>query len=124
MKTCPFCAESIDDDVVICPYCDSNVNQPVTRGPSASQDLGDNAAMRMVLPVGRSIWAIAAGYFGLFSLVVFPAPIAVVLGVIAIIDLKKNPKLHGMGRAIFGLVMGLLGSAALLFFVVGLLASG
>ena len=39
-------------------------------------DLGDDAAMRMLLPVGRSGWAIAAGYLGLFSLIVLPAPYA------------------------------------------------
>lgn len=62
----------------------------------------------MLLPVGRSGWAIAAGYAGLFAVLCFPAPLAIILGVIAIVHLRRNPKLHGWGRAIFGLVMGII----------------
>lgn len=113
---------------VRCPHCQA-VNEapqaaqlaggnPFASGPAASsnpfapppprpiQDLGDDAAVRMLLPVGRSGWAIAAGYAGLFALLCFTAPLAIILGVIAIIHLRRNPKLHGWGRAIFGLVMG------------------
>ena len=73
--------------------------------------------MRLLLPLGRSGWAIAAGYLGLFSLIVLPAPIALVVSIIAILDIRRSkssgqPK-HGMGRAIFGLIMGVLGSALL-----------
>jgi hypothetical protein len=82
--------------------------------PVPEQSLGDNAGMRMLLPVGRSGWAIAAGYVGLISVLVVPAPLAIILSIIAIRSIKKSkatdhPK-HGMGRAIFGLVMGILGS--------------
>jgi LSD1 subclass zinc finger protein len=76
--------------------------------PQPMHDLGDDAAVRMLLPVGRSGWAIAAGYAGLFAVVCFPAPLAILLGVIAIVHLRRNPKLHGWGRAIFGLVMGII----------------
>jgi hypothetical protein len=69
----------------------------------------------MILPVGRSGLAIAAGYAGLFSLLIVFAPIALLLGIAAIIDIKRNPKKHGMGRAIFGLIMGLIGSAVFVF---------
>ena len=60
----------------------------------------------MLLPVGRSPWAIAAGYAGLFALIPFFSPIALILGIVAIIDIRRHPDRHGMGRAIFGLVMG------------------
>ena len=78
---------------------------------------GDSAVERMLLPVGRSGWAIAAGYLGLFSLIVLPAPIALIVSIIAIRDIRKSrtaahPK-HGMGRAIFGLIMGILGTGVL-----------
>ena len=68
--------------------------------------IGEDLGMRMLLPVGRSGWAIAAGYFGLFSVLFLPAPIALILGIMAIRDIRLHPKRHGMGRAIFGLVMG------------------
>jgi hypothetical protein len=77
----------------------------------------------MLLPVGRSAWAIAAGYLGLLSLIVLPAPLALVVSIIAIWDIRRSkssphPK-HGMGRAIFGLVMGVLGTAIILFVYFG-----
>ena len=76
--------------------------------------------MRMLLPVGRSGLAIAAGYAGLFALLIVPAPLALLLGVLAVRDIKKNPKKHGMGRAIFGIVVGALGTALLAFFALSL----
>jgi hypothetical protein len=73
---------------------------------------------------GRSAWAIAAGYAGLFALIPFFTLIALILGIIAIRDIKKHPKRHGMGRAIFGLVMGILGTIFLGLIVVFIVASG
>lgn len=77
-------------------------------------DIGQDAGIRMLIPVGRSGWAIAAGYLGLFSVLLIFAPISIVISIIAILDLRKHPEKHGMGRAIFGLVMGFLGTGALL----------
>jgi hypothetical protein len=78
--------------------------------------------MRMILPVGRSGWAIAAGYAGLFALVVIPAPLALILGIIGWRDIKKSkstrePK-SGMGRVVFALIAGGLGTILLGYFVI------
>lgn len=70
--------------------------------------------MRALLPVGRTPLSIVAGYLGLFSVLCFPAPLALGVGVWAIIDLKKKPGMHGMGRAVFGVVMGAIGTLAIL----------
>ena len=75
--------------------------------------LEDDPFARIALPIGRSPWAIAAGYLGLFSFIFFPAPISFVVSLIAIRDIRRNPKRRGMGRAIFGLVMGILGTILL-----------
>ena len=79
--------------------------------------------MRMLLPVGRSGWAIAAGYLGLFGLLIFPAPIALIVSLIAIRDIQKGKKAgetkRGMGRAIFGLIVGVLGTALIVIAVTG-----
>ncbi len=85
------------------------------RVAAPAKSIGADPTMRMLLPVGRSFWAIAAGYLGLVSILVLPAPFALVAGILAILDIKKNPEKHGMGRAIFGIVMGGLFSAILLF---------
>jgi len=91
---------------------------PAPLSPRA--DIGQDAGIRMLIPVGRSGWAIAAGYLGLFSFVVLPAPIALVVALISISDIRKHPEKHGMGRAIFGLVMGILGTVALAFGLVAM----
>jgi hypothetical protein len=86
------------------------------------QDLGQSAGMRMLLPVGRSGWAIAAGYLGLFSFLILPAPIALIFSIVAIRDIKQHPESHGLGRAVFGLIMGIGGSVVLIFAVIALVA--
>lgn len=85
--------------------------------PVPQKTMGDDANMRMLLPVGRSFWAIASGYFGLLSILLIFAPFALITGILAIMDIKKNPEKHGMGRAVFGIVMGALFSMILLFAV-------
>lgn len=81
---------------------------------SGTERMGDNAGIRLVLPVGRSAWAVAAGYAGLFAIIIFPAPIAIILGVVAIIDIQGHPERHGMGRAVFALIAGTIGTVILL----------
>jgi hypothetical protein len=76
----------------------------------------------MILPVGRSGWAIAAGYLGLFSLAFIPAPFAILAGIVAIRDIRKNPDLRGMGRAVFGIIMGILGTIFLVISIVSMIA--
>jgi hypothetical protein len=89
--------------------------------------MGDDAGMRMLLPVGRSGWAIAAGYLGLFALLIVPAPAALIVSLIAISDIRKStepgrdPK-HGMGRAIFGLIAGIVGTLILLLLILSSLS--
>ncbi|HEX4966615.1 MAG TPA: GYF domain-containing protein [Thermoanaerobaculia bacterium] len=80
--------------------------RPQYVAPPAQPSMGDDAVMRMVLPVGRSGWAIAAGYLGLLSLLGIFAPFAVITGVVALRDIAKHPEKHGLGRAWFGIILG------------------
>ncbi len=88
------------------------------RAPQTS--LTNDPAMRMILPVGRSGWAIAAGYLGLISVTCVPGPIAVIVGILAIRDIQQNPDKRGMGRAAFGIIMGMIGTVALLVAIINL----
>lgn len=88
------------------------------------RSIGDDPAMRLLLPVGLSGWAIASGYLGLISVLLIPAPFAVLTGVLAILEMNRNPKKHGMGRAIFGIVMGAIFSLGLVFAVIAMLMAG
>src|SRR6185503_12806007 len=90
--------------------------------PPTQRNLGDDVGMRMLLPVGRSGWAIAAGYAGLISVLLLPAPLAIVFSILAMRDMKLHPEKHGLGRAIFGLIMGSIGTLVLLFAAVGFVA--
>jgi len=121
--TCPYCGNQtlVDDQYVgqtgPCARCGKTVTV-LLPGNTPFEPLGQNAAIRMLIPVGRSGWAIAAGYFGLFSILFFPAPLALILAIVAILDIKRHPEKHGMGRAIFGLVMGGLFSLLLVVMLV------
>ncbi len=130
--TCPHCGHQtlVHDQYVgqsgPCASCGQTVTilrpgvVPLTPLPS----LGENAGIRLLLPVGRSFWAIAAGYAGLFAVLCIPAPIALILGIIAIGDIKRHPDRHGMGRAVFGIVMGVLFTIGLIFLIVAGMAGG
>jgi len=83
----------------------------------ARADAGDDG-LQYVIPINTSGLAIAAGYVGLISVLCFPAPVALILGILALRQLNKNPKLHGRGRAIFAIVMGVIFTLLPLAFVV------
>jgi len=58
---------------------DPGGGQPLWPGESAAGP-GRQCRHPDAPAVGRSLWAIAAGYFGLFAMLFFPAPFALVLG--------------------------------------------
>lgn len=70
-------------------------------------------SIEALLPVNRSGLAIAAGYAGLFAVLLVFAPVALLLGVLALRDLSHKPTVGGRGRAWFGVVAGGLGTLAL-----------
>lgn len=70
-----------------------------------------------LIPSGRSGWAVAAGYLGLFSVLIVFAPLALVCGLMALRHIRRRPDLGGRGRAWFGTVLGGLGSVLLVGFI-------
>lgn len=97
------------------PFAAAFAGVPTVAAPAK---MGDDPILRAILPVGRSGWAIAAGYLGLFAVLLLPAPFALITGILAVLDIRKNPSKHGMGRAIFGIVMGALFSLLLIALLV------
>lgn len=86
--------------------------------------MGADPVVRAILPVGRTALSIIAGYLGLGALFCLPAPLALAVGIWALLDLKRRPGMHGKGRAIFGIVAGAVGTACMLAWLVTLLVAG
>jgi hypothetical protein len=59
----------------------------------------------------------------LFSLILFPAPLALIFGILALRDLKRHPDKGGRGRAIFAIVMGSLFTLLLILIILALALS-
>ncbi len=123
---CMHCGQSILDDARFCQHCGG---AQAATGPTAPTRAGtpvpgDQKMLRMLIPVDRSGLAVAAGYMGLFSFFLLPAPIALLLGILALRDIGRHPEKVGKPRAIFGIVMGVLGCVFLAITIVGALGNG
>ena len=51
-------------------------------------------------------YALASGVLGLLSMTLCFAPFALIFGVLAVKDIRNNSDKHGMGIAVFGILMG------------------
>jgi hypothetical protein len=86
------------------------VHTPVSAGPDPS--------LKLLLPIGRSGWAIAAGYLGLVSVLLVFAPFALITGLLGLRAIRARPELWGRGRAWFGVIMGTVFTALLVVVLV------
>jgi hypothetical protein len=97
---CPLCGELIDAEAVDCPHCDSYLGAAGRMEGEAEAD----SAMSWLIPIGRSGWAIAAGYLALFSilpLISLPfSPGAMITGVLAVRSIQQDSKLTGLGASL------------------------
>ena len=109
---CKECGKEINDKAAVCVHC----GVPTAVTPKSSNQ--SDAAMRMLLPVGRSGYAVAAGYLGLFSVLGIFAPLALIFGMLGVMDIGKNKEKHGMGRAVFGIIMGAIFSIGLIIAII------
>lgn len=114
MVFCTGCGKEIHETAVACPQCGAPAKVQGNNSGSAAGD-SSSSGLQYIIPIGRSIWAVAAGYLALIAIFAFPAPLALLCGIMGLLDIKKNPKKLGKPRAIFGIVMGTLGTALLLW---------
>ena len=82
-----------------------------------SKNEKSNTLESLILPVGRSRWAIIAGYLGLLSFIPGVGIVAIATGLLAVRDIKRNPEKRGIVRAIFGIVLGVLLSVFWVFMI-------
>jgi hypothetical protein len=118
VRQCPYCGRVLEyaapgEAASPNPFADTQVYD-ASIVPPPSRPLGDDPALRMVIPVGQSPLAIISGYAGLLSLAVCPlGPIAIVCGALAIRQIRRNPNMHGTYRAVIGIVLGMIGTLGL-----------
>lgn len=112
--SCPGCGRSVLAGDAFCTGCGARI-----AAPSASLTAED-VAVGMLVPHKVTALSVVAGYVGLLSLCVIPAPFALLLGILALRDLRRSPGKLGYSRAIFAIVMGGLG--LLLAVVIGVVA--
>ena len=89
----------------VCDQCFPPLFQYLPKYPTVSVQ-SDLANLKWCIPVDVSVWAIFAGYAGLCSVLIVTAPVALILGIIALRNIRANPHLSGRGRAIFAIAMG------------------
>lgn len=100
----------LEDLAAVTPFDPTQASDP-SAAPGGGQRLPPSARATgtdWLLPTGRSVWAIAAGYLGLFAILLLPAPLALGAGIVGLREVRSSPQLRGRGRAIFGIVMGAL----------------
>lgn len=108
---CTACGTQLSEASNYCGQCGQSIRTPHVPVARLEEEL------RFVLPVGTPFWAIAAGYLGLFSILIAPAPFAVVAGILGLRKIKKSPGSHGIGRCWTGILLGGIFSALGAFFL-------
>lgn len=90
----------------------------------------DDETLSVLLPVNTPVLAVAAGYLGLLSVLCLPAPFALLTGILALRQLSRDRQYKGYGRgmgyvrALVGVVLGGIGTLALVAFGVAAAVGG
>jgi type IV pilus assembly protein PilA len=104
MRPCPYCAQSIEGQAQVCPFCRRPLALPVA-------------------PSGTSGKAIGSLICGIFFFFLPSAVVAVVLGHLSLSDIRRSAgRLGGQGLAIVGLVLGYLGLAVIPILIIAAIA--
>lgn len=72
-----------------------------------------------LVPSHVSGWAVLSGYLGLVAIILLgiPGPFAILTGILALRQMRRDPSLNGKVRAWVGIVFGVVGTAVLCLLV-------
>jgi len=77
--------------------------------PRRKRAAGDGFATVVPYRNGPALAAYYLGVFGLIPILGFVlGPLAFILGIVGLVKVRHNPKAHGTGHAIAGIVLGLI----------------
>jgi hypothetical protein len=108
LKPCPYCASQIEDAVLQCPHCQRWLD------PALDSTLNADSPPIVLPPRVTNGLAIGSLLCGLFWIWGFGSVAAVILGYIALGQIRREPlRLKGRGMAIVGIALGWLGIVGL-----------
>lgn len=103
---CISCGTQINEDAKFCSGCGYSTDPNAAQAASAKSIEAIENDLKYLIPMGTTPIPMIAGYLGLFSLLILPAPFALILGVVGLNQLKKKNITNGRGRCWTGIVLG------------------
>lgn len=121
MQTCPRCSALIQNGVSFCPSCGNSMGAPMGAAsrPTSLNPVGPMVYTNQSETSGKAIASLICGIMSYVILPFFAAIPAIVLGHIALSDIKRSAgRLKGQGMALAGLIMGYLGVVLIPFILI------